>query len=139
MQTGCFLDTNVLLYAATGKADDPRKFAIADRITFGESFAVSAQVLAEFYVSVAVKPKRPISGHEADRWISLLGRFPLLPVDGRVVEAGIDLARRYQIHYYDAAIVAAAERLGASLIYSEDLNHGQRYGSVLVENPFRGL
>ncbi len=45
--------------------------------------------------------------------------------------------RRFQIHYYDAAIVAAAERLGAEILYTEDLNHGQRYGTVLVQNPFR--
>jgi predicted nucleic acid-binding protein len=38
--------------------------------------------------------------------------------------------------YYDAALLAAAERLGASIFYSEDLSHRQTYGSVTVINPF---
>ena len=53
-----------------------------------------------------------------------------------MVIAGIDHARRYQLSYWDGAIIAAAERLGARVLYSEDLNHGQTYGSVRVENPF---
>ena len=61
---------------------------------------------------------------------------PCEPVTPEVVLAGIDNARRYQISYWDGAIIAAAERLGARIVYSEDLNHGQTYGSVRVENPF---
>ena len=135
----CFLDTNVLIYAALRNPDDPRKFDIARRIIAEQPFCISAQVLAEFYVNAAIKPKTPISPDEADRWIRMLCRFPVLQLDSQLVEAGISFARRYQVHYYDGAILAAAERLGASLLYSEDLNHGQRYGAVLVENPFRGL
>ncbi|MGH9483108.1 MAG: hypothetical protein ACRD1L_13550 [Terriglobales bacterium] len=43
---------------------------------------------------------------------------------------------RYAVSYWDAAILAAAEALGAHTVYSEDLNHGQRYGQVRVLNPF---
>ncbi len=35
------------------------------------------------------------------------------------------------------AIIAAAERLGVKTLYTEDLNHGQAYGSVVAVNPFR--
>ncbi|WP_245475942.1 hypothetical protein [Mesorhizobium sp. M7A.F.Ca.US.006.01.1.1] len=35
------------------------------------------------------------------------------------------------------AIIAAAERLGVKTLYTEDLNHGQAYGSVVAINPFR--
>jgi predicted nucleic acid-binding protein len=135
----CFLDTNILIYAALRDPSDHRKFQIARGILASENFCLSAQVLAEFYVNTAIKPKVPISAWEADRWVSLLCSFPVLPLDGTLVEAGIALARRYRIHYYDAAILAAAERLGAPILYTEDLNDGQQYGSVLVENPFRGL
>jgi predicted nucleic acid-binding protein len=43
---------------------------------------------------------------------------------------------QYQLSYWDAAIIAAAEALGARDLYSEDMNHGQIYGSVRVINPF---
>ena len=48
------------------------------------------------------------------------------------------IAQRFQISYWDAAIIAAAEISGCDAVYSEDLNHGQSYGSVRVINPFPG-
>lgn len=44
---------------------------------------------------------------------------------------------RYQISYWDGAIIAAAEALGAPIVYSEDMSNGQSYGSVKVVNPFK--
>ena len=51
--------------------------------------------------------------------------------------AAMDAKVRHQISYWDAAIIAAAEALGAREFYSEDLNDGQMYGSVRVVNPFK--
>jgi len=51
----------------------------------------------------------------------------------RAVEAGA----AYGIHFYDGMIVAAAESAGCGRIWSEDLNPGQKYFGVSVENPFR--
>ena len=138
MRSACFLDTNILIYAALGKQDDPRKYEVAKRIVAGERFGLSAQVLAEFYVGVTRKPALSLTAIETDRWMNLLGQFPTVSVDRSLVAAAISYARRFQIHYYDAAIVAAAECVGADVLYTEDLNHGQRYGTVLVQNPFRG-
>lgn len=137
MRIECFLDTNVLVYAAMGRTDDRRKHDIARRIIDTSRFGLSGQVLAEFYVNVTRKPETSLSAVEIDRWMGVLSRYPVTPVDVALVDAGIATARRYQIHYYDAAILAAAERIGAGILYTEDLNHGQRYGSVLVQNPFR--
>ena len=52
------------------------------------------------------------------------------------IVAGIETAIRFGLSYWDGAIIAAAERLGAPILYAEDLNHGQRYGSVQAINPF---
>ncbi len=136
MPIDCFLDTNVLAYAAVGKRDEPHKAAVARQIIATELFGLSAQTLAEFYVVVAGKIASPMSLAEIDAWIERLAAFPLAIVDADVVRAGIVLARRYRIRYYDAALLAAAERLGATIFYSEDLSHGQTYGSVRVVNPF---
>ena len=136
MQSECFLDTNILLYAATAKTDDPRKFAIAEGLVFGQPFSNSAQVLAEFCVNLR-KAKTPPTPEEVDGWLDYLVTFPVVPIDVVLVRASIVCMRRFQIHYYDAAILAAAASVGAAILYTEDLNHGQRYGSVLVHNPFR--
>lgn len=130
-----FLDTNVLLYAALGSADEPVKYERAvDLLT--ARFGTSGQVLAEFYVNAQRKGSRPLTPDEAQEWVFRLSKKPFQPIDYRIVRAGIENARRYQISYWDGAIIAAAERLGARVVYSEDLNHGQTYGSVRVENPF---
>ena len=73
---------------------------------------------------------------EALEWVRTLGRKPCQPIDSQVVAGGIENAERYQISYWDGAIIAAAERLGAKILYTEDLNHGQTYGSVKAINPF---
>ena len=49
----------------------------------------------------------------------------------------MEISERYQISYWDGAIIAAAEALRAEPLYSEDLNHEQQYGSVQVRDPFR--
>lgn len=54
-----------------------------------------------------------------------------------LVFAAIEVKVRYQISYWDAAIIAGAEALGARELYSEDLNDGKMYGSVRVVNPFK--
>jgi predicted nucleic acid-binding protein len=48
----------------------------------------------------------------------------------------LDLSERFRMPYWDAAIIAAAERLQAEVVYSEDFNHGQSYGRVRVVNPY---
>jgi len=137
MRNDCFLDTNVLIYAAAGKQDDARKFEIAERIVANERFCLSGQVLAEFYVNITRKPEIPLSPSEAELWIDALCAFPVAAVDETLVRTGIVYARKYQIHYFDAALVAAAERLGAPILYTEDLSDGQLYGPVRVVNPFK--
>lgn len=57
--------------------------------------------------------------------------------DYPLVVSGIETALRYRISYWDGAIIAATESLGAEVLFTEDLAHGQRYGSVRVVNPFR--
>lgn len=77
-----------------------------------------------------------VSDVSIELWLEMLGAYPFLPVDQAYVSAGFDFARRFRIPYYDAALLAAAERLGAPVFYTEDLNHGQAYGSVRAVNPF---
>jgi predicted nucleic acid-binding protein len=57
-------------------------------------------------------------------------------VDDAYVRAGLECASQIRINYYDAALLAAAERLGAPVFYTEDLNHNQTYGTVRAVNPF---
>lgn len=61
----------------------------------------------------------------------------MVPLGAGTFVRTLEMAMRYQISNWDAAILAAALESGCVLVYSEDLNHGQDYGGVRVENPFR--
>lgn len=116
------------------KKRDPRKSPVASDIVERCNFAVSGQTLAEF--AAVGRRKQLVSDSSIELWLEFLGAYPFLPVDQAYVSAGFDFALRYRIPYYDAALLAAAERLGAPVFYTEDLNHGQTYGSVRAVNPF---
>ena len=137
-----FLDTNILIYAARARDDEPEKYAIANQILQIESFCLSAQVLQEFFVASqrtdSRKPLRvPLTQPEAAEWVGWLEPFCEVPTDALLVQDSIAAARRHRISYWDAAILVAADRAAASIVYTEDLNHGQSYGNVQVLNPFR--
>ncbi len=99
-------------------------------------FGCSTQILQEFYVNVSRKAEYAMSGEAALEWIEHLEEMPCCPTDIALVKYAITLSARYRISYWDAAILAAAEALGAPVLYSEDLNDGQLYGEVRVVNPF---
>lgn len=142
MSVEAFLDTNVLVYAAAGGDDDDQEAAKrrrALRLIEEEDFGLSAQVLQEFFVNVTRKLEVPLSPSEALEWIEQLEAFPCLPIDRSLVKIAVEVSERYQISYWDGAILAAAQSLGAKTLYTEDLNDGQRYGSVQVRNPFRQI
>ncbi len=139
MSGKAFLDSNILIYAATGRDAYPAKFHRAREIVAGDEIGISTQVIGEFVDNVQ-KPKRmrrALTPSETATWLDALLQLPLVEVDRQIVLSALIVQQRYQLSYWDSQIVAAAERLGADVLYSEDLSHGQMYGLVRCENPFR--
>ena len=137
MTVDVFLDTNILLYAASGSAVELVKRNTARKIMRAENFGISTQVLQEFFVNAVRKVHIKMTPVEAQAWMSGLDDYPCLIIDRDLIRLAVAKAIRYKIGYFDAAILSAAEVLGASIVFSEDLNHGQSYGSVIVVNPFK--
>ena len=137
MNVDCFLDTNVLVYAATGTEADRAKREKAQALIATADFGISTQVLQEFYVSATRKAHIRMPPRIALEWIEQLDGRPCISVDSDLVKLAAAISIRYQISYWDGAILAAAEALAAPVVYSEDLQHGQMYQTVRVENPFR--
>ena len=136
MTASVFFDTNILVYAAIGTGRDEGKRKRALELIDSEDFGTSAQVLQEFFVTVVRKASRPLSAAQALEWIEQWAAFPCQAVDHQLVRIAIEQSARHTVSYWDAAILAAAEALGAHTVYSEDLSHGQRYGRLRVVNPF---
>jgi len=136
MRARVFFDTNILVYAAVGTGRDEPKRRRALGLIESEDFGTSAQVLQEFFVTVVKKASRPLSAAQALEWIEQWAAFPCQRIDHQLVRIAIEKSERFTISYWDAAILAAAEALGAHTVYSEDLNDGQSYGRVRIVNPF---
>lgn len=132
-----FLDANILIYAARGRLDAPEKYAVAKRIVMEEDYCTSSQVLAEFYVNSTRQSAEALSDAEAKVWVETIAMKPCQPVDDKLIMRAIDISQKFQTSYWGGAIIAAAEKLGAKTLYTEDLNHGQSYGSVRAINPFK--
>lgn len=137
-----FLDTNILLYAISPRAEEAPKRGIAERIVKSAGWGFSTQVMAEFY-SNAIKPepRGPGLGREqAGRYLdTLLLLNHCQPADNALVMTAIRLHQRFRIDWWDAPVLAAAQRLGCSHLLSEDFAHGQNYDGVTVINPFLEL
>ena len=136
MSVEAFLDTNVLIYAVSSDPGELTKKENALELIDHADFGLSAQVLQEFYVTVTRKIALPLKPDDAVALLEEFRCFPVVWTDYPLIVAGIETSLRFGISYWDGAIIAAAERLGASTLYTEDLNHGQHYASVRAINPF---
>lgn len=139
MTAECLIDTNVLVYAVDTSEENASKKQAAIRLIESLDFGLSAQVLQEFYVTVTRKLQKTLSPKNALAFLDQFQAFPTVPTDFGLVTEGIRNSVKFQMSYWDGAILAAADRLNASTLYSEDLNHGQRCGHVTIINPFLAL
>jgi predicted nucleic acid-binding protein len=139
MSDKVFLDTNVLVYAYDRHdiSKHQRAQSIVQELTKAKEAVISAQVLGEFFVTVTRKIKSPLRVDEAATIVHVLGSVRFVETDRALIDSAIELHLRYQISYWDGLIIAAAERAGCGKVFSEDLSHGQQYGNVVIENPFR--
>ena len=133
-----FVDTNVLVYAYDKSAGIKRKQAetVLQSLWESRNGGLSIQVLQEFYVTITRKIMAPLSVTQATQIITDLGRWRTHRPNVGDVLGAIQVQERYDISFWDALIVHSANKLGCQLLWSEDLNAGQFYGQVRVQNPF---
>ena len=130
-----FFDTNVLVYAHA--ASEPRKRKTARKLLaahLGDQTAVlSTQVLQEYFVAVT---RIGLPAEFAQRHVATYAQTSVVQVTTELILAAIDLHRLQKISFWDALIVRCARAGGCAVLLSEDLQHGQSYDGVRVENPF---
>ena len=132
-----FFDTNILVYASTDQ--DPRKGKIAREviqhsIEVNHDGCISTQILSEF-ANVMIG-KLHHDRESVDGFLDYYRELLATDVTIDLVRRAIDVKEEYQLQFYDALIVATAEKLGCLEIVSEDLNPGQVYRGMAVVNPF---
>ena len=132
-----FLDTSVLLYAYDSSDAKKRETAqkLLRRAVAGE-LVISTQVLAEFTAALLHKIVPPVIGKELASLLDALGPIPLIAHDGDMIHRAAEATYNYGMPFYDGLIVAAAERAGCAILWSEDLIMWQEYFGVQIRNPF---
>jgi predicted nucleic acid-binding protein len=137
MSVSVFIDTNLLVYAHV--ADDAKKHAMTATLLktclIGDKIIVSVQVLSEFY-SAMLKYNR--SHDEIASFILGIAQYMnVASLKRATVERCLTLKKRYGYSYWDSLILAAAIENHCSVLYSEDMQHGQIIeGTLTIQNPF---
>jgi predicted nucleic acid-binding protein len=134
-----FVDTNVLIYSEDGR--DPAKQDAAlqwlDALWQRQCGRLSTQTLTEFYVNATRKIRPGLAPGEARAKIRRFAAWQPWQVDATTMESAWAVESRFGLHFWDSLVVASAQHLGCRYLLSEDLAHGQHYGSVQVISPFR--
>jgi predicted nucleic acid-binding protein len=133
-----FVDTNVLAYAHDRSENRKRPIAqaILEDLWRDREGVVSTQVLQELYVVVTRKFDPPMQHGAARELMAIYGEWRVVQVDVALILAASQLQERHGFSFWDALIVEAANRSGATRLLTEDLQHGRKIGGVTIENPF---
>jgi predicted nucleic acid-binding protein len=132
-----FLDTNLIVYANDARTPEKQGRAIeviARAIREGTG-VISTQVMQEYAVVAGGELHQ--NSDTILRQLLLLESLEVVLITPALIRRGLELQLRYQVDYWDASILAAAEYAQCSVLLTEDLNPGQLYATVRIENPFR--
>ncbi|MCI0521204.1 MAG: PIN domain-containing protein [Chloroflexi bacterium] len=134
-----FLDTNILVYAfdrSSGIKHDIAADLVRSCWENGNG-CISIQVLQEFIVNVTRKIASPLNIQEVRQIITDLAQWRVHSPEPSDLLHALDYQDRYQLSFWDAMVLQSAARLGCTKLLSEDLNHGQDYTGIQIQNPFK--
>ena len=134
-----FVDTNILVYAydrSSGRKHQKAK-TVVEELWRSAGGVVSTQVLQELAANLRRKCTPPLGTDDTRQLIQDYLAWEVVVNGPESTLQALDLESRYKISFWDALVLHAAETAGAATLYSEDLSHRQRYGSVQVLNPFK--
>ena len=140
MSGKAFIDSNVFIYSVDHR--EPIKQSIANdlfrSLAIEGAVVICYQVIQEFFNWALVKSPVKMTAEEARYYLATAFRpLQLVPPSFALVSDAIRLQEHYRLSWYDGLIVAAAQQAGCDILYSEDLQHGQQFGTVTVRDPFR--
>ena len=132
------LDSNVLVYAVNASSPDRHRRAVdIVKASIRRDCVLTLQALVEFYH--AATRKRYMSPRDAAAKVEELGGvFPLTVAMYHNVLSALPAAVSARSSIWDVLLLATVEEAGCTLLLSENMGDGARYGKVAVVNPFKG-
>lgn len=132
--SAAYFETNMAIYAVDPRDSEAEKRSRVRELFLSRRPHISVQVMMETY---NVLTRKGLTSKEvAQNYVARLSTYPVIVIEGDDARRALDYADRYDIAHHDALHICAAERAKLSIMYNEDLNHGQTYGSVRICNPF---
>jgi predicted nucleic acid-binding protein len=134
-----FLDTNIFVYSFDRSA--PAKARRALQLIRGaietRKGIISYQVVQEFFNVALRRFANPMTLTDAEQYLSTVFR-PLIAVQSShgLYSEALHLSERFRLSWYDSLVIAAAIEGECRVLYSEDLQSGQRFGDLEIRNPF---
>lgn len=131
-----FVDTNVLLYSIDDRDKGRQDVAIRllSKLDQSRTGVISTQVALEFTYNLTRKFK--VSRATAGLMTTAFLKWKVVESDVPLVMLAMARSAQSDLSIWDSMVVEAALRAGAQTLYTEDLNHGQRFGPLQVVNPF---
>lgn len=135
-----FLDTNVFVYSFDDSAAAKAKRAVSliREAVETRKGVVSYQIVQEFFNVAVRRFANPMSAADADHYMSTVFR-PLWTVHSSelLFRNALRICEDDRLPWYDSLAIAAAIEAECDVLYSEDLQHSRRFGSLQILNPFR--
>jgi len=101
-----------------------------------DDIIISTQVLGEVF-NVLIKKGLKEKVQAKDIILNLSEHFEVVGVLVKTVMKAIDISIRYRFSYWDSLIVASALESDCSILFTEDMQHGQVIENTLtIKNPF---
>ncbi len=136
-----FLDTNIFIYAVDTSEAEREKAEQARHIVRGvienECGVISIQVLQAFYNIATKRIAIPLSSDEALQYIRYLQVLEIVEPTFEMVVSAILLNKQYMLSFWDSMIVQAALTTNCTHLLSEDMQDGQRFGELIIQNPLK--
>lgn len=141
MSDKCFVDTNILVYAynTDEREKHPPASVLIKQLWHQRAGVLSLQVLQEFYVTVTQKMEKPIGSDQAKQIIrDYAAGWEIVEPTVKTLLTALEAKEKYQLHFWDAMIFAAAKEAGVQIVYTEDFQHGREIEGIRFINPFKG-
>ncbi len=133
-----FVDTNVLVYARDGSnlGKQREAFRWLEHLWHSNQGRISVQVLQEYYVTVTRKLDPGMDRTAARRDVRNLIAWNPIQADEAILEKAWALEDRFELTWWDALIVSAAQALNCRYLLTEDFQDGQVFDRIEAVNPF---
>jgi predicted nucleic acid-binding protein len=137
MSGKCFVDSDILVYAHDRSAGTKHRRAqmLLEQLWASGWGVVSTQVLEELCIHLCCNAGNPLPAEEVSPLVRDYSTWEVVAKTPASILEALEIMSRLNLSFWDALILEAAARSGASILYSENLATLQRYGAIQIVNP----